>query len=874
MKKLLFVFAACLFVSIPVLKSQTVDKLRLTFNEKEIVSKQVGTTVSGDGKLIAFAYANQVIKIVNMRNGKTLLKFNGNYSSLFEIRFNYNSTKLIAISDKYLVTVYDVETGKQIHDLKVSHEITKIAIGKINDYIAIGQFSSALLVYDLQNKKNILDISVGLHHISAIDFHPKKNEIAIGRTNFSRTFYLPDRKNVKIYNLETGENTKTFGLAKYSSMQYSPDGSKLYMCGIRRNTVLTVAKAGMCIVPVVGWIGAYFVPAFNNVVQYYDFGDDKIKSLSSKSKFNSNLGFTSMCIQDNYFLCSQDGTSFDVIDISTKKKIFTTQNDKYGRIKINFSKLGVGVSRIYPLADKKHFIINSFDNNIVRLYNIEQNSIIGYIFSDANDDFVTVGRDGRMDGSEEAIGKLAWQEKIVGKKPIPLESTFDKFFTPNLLAALLKGEKLEAIKLDISNLKPSPTVAFITPAVDTISFRGTPKISLETNQAALNLEFNSIDMGGGIVEIKVFQNGKLVFSENENIHEVNKALKSTVKLDLVPGDNLIKIVAVNDEKTESSKSTVVKYTGKSEEPTRLFVLAIGVNKYVKSSYDLKYAVPDATGFVESLKIASKDLFSETKVSLITDGQATKKNILAEVDKIKGQVKQGDVFIFYYAGHGTMTIAKEGEQSVFHLVPNDVTNFYSNEMVKDKGISADELRTISKNIVAQKQLFIFDACQSGGAVEAIASTRGALNEKEMANLARSTGTYFLTASASDQLAGEFASLGHGVFTYAILQGFTGKADGSNGDAKISVKELSLYVENAVPDLSEKFKGQKQFPVSYGYGQDFPVVLGNVYKMKDVGTNIGKYSALSLEELTRLKKEAVEAEDYDRAKELKEEIERRK
>jgi uncharacterized caspase-like protein len=258
---------------------------------------------------------------------------------------------------------------------------------------------------------------------------------------------------------------------------------------------------------------------------------------------------------------------------------------------------------------------------------------------------------------------------------------------------------------------------------------------------------------------------------------------------------------------------------------------------------------------------------------VTNENATKAKIKSEIDKLKVNIGQNDVFIFYYAGHGTMVTPKGEEKAVFHLVPHDVTNLYSNEIVSEKGISTFEIQTFSKEIKAQKQLFIIDACQSGGAVEGLASTRGAINEKEMATLARSTGTYFLTASASDQLAGEFAALGHGVFTYSILQALTGKADGA-GDQKVSVKELSLYVENSVPVLSEKFKNQKQYPVSYGYGQDFPIALCNTYKLKELdGKNIGKYSSYTIEELMKMKREAVEKEDYELAKELKQEIDNR-
>lgn len=59
-------------------------------------------------------------------------------------------------------------------------------------------------------------------------------------------------------------------------------------------------------------------------------------------------------------------------------------------------------------------------------------------------------------------------------------------------------------------------------------------------------------------------------------------------------------------------------------------------------------------------------------------------------------------------------------------------------------------------------------------------RGATEEKAIAQLARATGTYWLTASGSEQFASEFTQLGHGSFTYVLLEALGGKAD--TGDKK--------------------------------------------------------------------------------------------
>lgn len=85
--------------------------------------------------------------------------------------------------------------------------------------------------------------------------------------------------------------------------------------------------------------------------------------------------------------------------------------------------------------------------------------------------------------------------------------------------------------------------------------------------------------------------------------------------------------------------------------------------------------------------------------------------------------------------------------------------------------------------------------------------------------RSTGSHRLTASGTDQFATEFSQLGHGVFTYVLLEGL--KGEDANGDQQITINELKAYLEVQVPELSQKYKGSPQYPAIYGFGNDFPI-----------------------------------------------------
>ena len=84
----------------------------------------------------------------------------------------------------------------------------------------------------------------------------------------------------------------------------------------------------------------------------------------------------------------------------------------------------------------------------------------------------------------------------------------------------------------------------------------------------------------------------------------------------------------------------------------------------------------------------------------------------------------------------------------------------------------------------------------------------MEEKAIAQLSRSAGIHVFASAGSEQYASEFTSLGHGLFTHVLLQGLSGKADGSTLDGKITIYELKSYLDDQVPELSLKYKGQPQ------------------------------------------------------------------
>ncbi|MBK9939395.1 MAG: caspase family protein [Chitinophagaceae bacterium] len=180
-----------------------------------------------------------------------------------------------------------------------------------------------------------------------------------------------------------------------------------------------------------------------------------------------------------------------------------------------------------------------------------------------------------------------------------------------------------------------------------------------------------------------------------------------------------------------------------------------------------------------------------------------------------------MFLFFYAGHGIMNDPEDGSKPDFHLVLHKVTQMEGNEtMLRENAMSATGLKDLLLKISAQKQLILIDACNSGGAITTF--TRGVGEEAAIFQLARSTGFTVLSSTNQDQFATEVKAIGHGIFTYALLNGLNGEADLKN-DGKITVKEIELYLNDIIPLLSEKYKGSQQFPQSFSRGMDFPLTI---------------------------------------------------
>lgn len=442
----------------------------------------------------------------------------------------------------------------------------------------------------------------------------------------------------------------------------------------------------------------------------------------------------------------------------------------------------------------------------------------GYMFEDG--EWVWWTDEGFFAASPKAMEWIGWSSNQGLGHPAKYftgEQMFNHFHRPDILAEVMsKGVPAETIAARLGLKFELSAVLRGVPMVEMVRIKDGAKVGTPT----LTVQVKATDVGGGIHNLEFFHNGKRLVPDGPAVRgERDQTRGFTVNFQ--PGKNELRAVAYNENKIMSTPATaVVEYDGTAA-TTTLHVLSVGINHYQNPRYTLNYCVADADALVAAIQKRGSGIFKEIKIHHLADDQAIRPNIQAEFQKIAAEAEPQDMFVFIFAGHGVMSETADSKESIFHLVPQDVTRLFGDsDLLAEKAISAAQLEQWSAAIKAQKQLMLLDTCQSGGLVDTYAM-RGAAEEKAIAQLSRATGTTVIASTGTEQYASEVKELGHGIFTYAIL-GALDKAEGdANKDGKITVKELEAYVNDKVPELTQKYKGTAQYPNSYSRGQDFPI-----------------------------------------------------
>ncbi len=274
------------------------------------------------------------------------------------------------------------------------------------------------------------------------------------------------------------------------------------------------------------------------------------------------------------------------------------------------------------------------------------------------------------------------------------------------------------------------------------------------------------------------------------------------------GLNTIEITAVDVGKAKSTttikvqREVVVAKKEPEQAPQaqqfkghQVWGVVVGISEYQSSQITpLRYADRDAESFyqylVTPLEKGGRGV-APANIKKLINKDATKVNIQEAIFDFMKNPLEEDVVIIYFAGHGAPDPYRP---NVPYLLA------YDSDLSKPAATAVkmqDIQEAIHDYIKAGKIIVFADACHSAGISSNIAMRGDATSElinDFLSDIAKA-GSSVLTFSASEAKETSQESQqwggGHGVFTYYLLEGLSGKAD-LDSDGIVRLGELVDYI----------------------------------------------------------------------------------
>ncbi len=713
--------------------------------------------LSPDGKYIAVGRTGNNAKLIDFKTGKVYRTLRGHNGMVISLTFSRDGKYLATGGLDGRAIVWDVETGDSVRVIRFPDEnnaVFSVDISYDDSLLATADWGGYVIIWDIKTGKTIQAVS-------------PHNKTAVYQVRFSPNgvYFISaglDKK-LTMTEIDSGEEIRVFTghTDLVNSINFNPAGDRIITAGWDGTVRVWDFMSGLQVIRIKAHQGGVYNAKYDASGKYIVSGGD------------------------DFLVKEWDATTGDLI--------------------CQLSGHQGGVGDVNITNDLKYIISGSRDGSI-RIWNVpEKKEMLSIIFLNENDWFMK-NPAGYFDASQGAFDAISF---VKGTELFSISQFFNEFYRPGLYDATL-SDNVPGFRQDMIQTIDK----FPPPGIEIVL----PEKEASADNSIATFMVKVTNNGGGVKEFKVMQNGKRQEIDATDLQRMTKAgqyVMKTFDLNLVPGQNEISISAFSNGDIESVPQSInIIYNG-LQKISDCYVLSIGINQYENENMDLAYAKADAQAFSSFISLKGQKLFKKINSYTLLDRDATKAKIIAAIDEISKVMKKEDVFIFFYAGHGS------SEDNVFYFITSEITGMYQDEKLKN-ALSVTELQEKFKQLPALKQVVFIDACHSGGSVEALAM-RGATEEKALAQLSRSSGIHVLASSETDQQSAEIKSLGHGVFTYVLLEGLSGKADGAPADSKITVYEIKSYIDDQVPEVSYNLIRHRQFPSTFSIGHDFPIVM---------------------------------------------------
>jgi WD40 repeat protein len=402
-------------------------------------------------------------------------------------------------------------------------------------------------------------------------------------------------------------------------------------------------------------------------------------------------------------------------------------------------------------------------------------------------------------GGEELVG---WQ---VDRGPEHAPDFFqaavfrERFYRPDVIAdvldtldiweALKLADKASGRRTESAGLKEllPPVIQILSPTEGSVFTR-----------PDLTLTYHVRSTTAPIKGVRVLIDGRAVLYQSQSQSDCgnDRDCTGTVSISLPKRDVAVTMVGESTSGVSPPADIRLRWSGSQEiQKPNLYLLAVGVSRYLNPLLNVKYAARDAAAFAEAVKKQEAGLYERITTKVILDQDARLDAIKEGLAWLKQNVRPSDVAMIFLSGQSARRYTAN-----YDFLPYDADMAHSDLT----SLHDFELEYFLSGVAGKAFLFV-DSCYSGGTVSdpkepnrTGLSLRADVNH--LANGLAQNGVVVFTSSTSQQFSYESDVWGHSAFTKALLEGLSGEAAGSSSSRVISVNELATYVNARVEELT--------------------------------------------------------------------------
>lgn len=255
-------------------------------------------------------------------------------------------------------------------------------------------------------------------------------------------------------------------------------------------------------------------------------------------------------------------------------------------------------------------------------------------------------------------------------------------------------------------------------------------------------------------------------------------------------------------------------------------LLVGVEEYLKPGFDdLEYCEDDVTAVGQELKQLGFEVTVLLGSAKVAADKATKANIEATANRLVMPLGKKDLMLIMFSGHG-QTLNPNPDAAPNELKIEEFQSYFCPyDAQLNEPSSQVALNYLLDDILAQnvgRKLLVLDACRD----IPVDRSKGARNARgiDAARIDLRAGTSVYLSCSFGQRSFEKPEVGHGLFTYCLLEGLRG---GAVRDGELTWADLVAHVNRKMrsPDVLKLMPSSEQ-QVPFPAGDLTDTVLGRL------------------------------------------------